>query len=127
MRDKLFSVLTLFSATGTLLCCVLPAVVATLAGGAAVGAMVGSLPWLIPLSQNKEWLFVIAGLLIVMDSVLLFRPNRSVACDVTGGSGCAVTGKFSKIMLCVAVVIYVIGAFFSYALVPLMVVMGMSS
>jgi hypothetical protein len=55
------------------------------------------------------------------------RPNRSAACDVTGGSGCAVTGKFSKIMLCVAVFIYVIGAFFSYALVPLMVVMGMSS
>ena len=62
MKEKLISVLALFTSTGTLLCCVLPAVVATVAGGAAVGSMLSLFPWLIPLSIHKEWIFGTAGI-----------------------------------------------------------------
>lgn len=127
MKEKVVSVLALFTSTGTLLCCVLPAVVATLAGGAAVGAMVSVFPWLIPLSRYKGWIFLIAGALIVCDSYLVFRPNSRLACQIAGGKGCEITGRFSKVTLIVAIVVYLTGAFFSYALVPLMTLLGGAS
>lgn len=124
MKNKCLSVLALFTSFGTLLCCVLPAIVATIAGGAAVGAMISAFPWLIPLSQNKGWIFLIAGILILVDVILVFRPNPQTACDVNGEKGCEITSRFSKRMLILAIIIYGIGAFFSYALVPIMVVLG---
>ena len=52
MKDKALSAVSLFTSSGTLLCCVLPAVVATIAGGAAVSSMLSAFPFLIPLSMN---------------------------------------------------------------------------
>lgn len=124
MKDKLISILALFCSTGTLICCVLPAVVATLAGGAAVGAMLTMFPWLIPLSQDKLWIFVGAGILIVINGFLVLRPHGKLACTITGGKGCEITEKFSKYSFWVAVVIYSIGFGFSYLLVPFLRVLG---
>lgn len=124
MKSKFFSVLTLFGSTGTLICCVLPAVVASVAGGAAVAAMLTSFPFLITLSQFKGWIFIMAGILIAVNWILVKRPQSSLACSITGGDGCEVTGRFSSIMLTLSIVIYAIGAFFSYALVPLLLYLG---
>ena len=54
MKDKLISILALLGSTGTLICCVLPAVIVTLVGGAALSTL---LPWLIPLSKYKMVIF----------------------------------------------------------------------
>jgi len=124
MKAKLLSVLTLFGSTGTLICCVLPAVVASIAGGAAVAAMVSTFPFLITLSQYKGWIFLVAGLLIVLNWVLVRRPQSALACSITGGDCCEITGRFSSVMLTISIVIYLIGAFFSYALVPVLVYLG---
>ena len=91
MKDKALSVVTLFTSSGTLLCCVLPAVVATIAGGAAVSSMLSAFPFLIPLSMNKEWIFLIAAILISINGYMVFKPNQEVACDVDEGEdGCEV-------------------------------------
>ena len=82
MKEKAISVLTLFTSSGTILCCVLPAVVATIAGGAAVSSMLSVFPFLIPLSMNKGWIFIIAAILIALNGYLVFKPNQKVACDV---------------------------------------------
>ena len=74
MKDKALSVVTLFTSSGTLLCCVLPAVVATIAGGAAVSSMLSAFPFLIPLSMNKEWIFLIAAILISINGYMVFKP-----------------------------------------------------
>ena len=76
MKEKLISVLALFTSTGTLLCCVLPAAVATVAGGASVGSMLSLFPWLIPLSIHKEWIFVTAGILIALNGFMVFKPRK---------------------------------------------------
>ena len=120
MRKKIFSILALFSSSGTLICCVLPAVVAMFAGGAAVGALISIFPWLIPLSEHKFWIFLTAGLLIGVDSIIVFWPKSKLACNITGGTGCESTSKFSKITLAVAITIFIFALFFSYALVPIM-------
>ena len=120
MKEKAISVLTLFTSSGTLLCCVLPAVVATIAGGAAVSSMLSTFPFLIPLSMNKGWIFIIAAILIAINGYLVFKPNQKVACDVDE-DGCDVTGRFNKRMFYISASVLAVGAFFAYALVPILV------
>lgn len=114
------SFLALFTSTGTLLCCALPATIAAFAGGAAVASFVSTFPWLIPLSANKGWIFLGSGLMILLSSVLVFRPKGFVACSITGADGCEVAGRITRIMLGVSVGIYFIGVFSAYALVPIL-------
>lgn len=118
-KEKVISFFTLFGSTGTLLCCALPAALAAIAGGAAVGTMLSAFPWLIPLSQHKVWIFVVAGILIAFNAVIVLRPKGKLACSITGGKGCEVAGSFSKALLWISLGIYIIGAAFTYALVPI--------
>lgn len=122
MKDKALSLFTLFTSSGTLLCCVLPAVVATIAGGAAVSSMLSVFPFLIPLSMYKEWIFGVATILISINGYMVFKPNQEVACDVdTGEDGCDITGRFNKRMFYISSTVLALGAFFAYALVPILV------
>ncbi len=122
MKAKALSVFTLFTSSGTLLCCVLPAVVATIAGGAAVSSMLSAFPFLIPLSMHKEWIFAIAAILIAINGYMVFKPNQDVACDVEAGEdGCDITGRFNKRMFYISATVLAVGAFFAYALVPILV------
>ncbi len=118
--QKLSGFLALFTSTGTLLCCALPAAVAAVAGGAAVGAFVSTFPWLISISHYKGWIFSAALLLIVFSGILTFRPHGKLACSITGGQGCETAGRFSKTMFWISVIIYAIGVFFAYAAVPIL-------
>lgn len=120
VREKILSFLALFTSTGTLLCCALPAALAALAGGAAISAYVSTLPWVIPLSRHKSWIFLIAGALIALNGVLTLRPQGRLACAMTGGRGCEVAGTFSKSMFWIAAVLYAVGAFMTYGIVPLL-------
>jgi mercuric ion transport protein len=122
MKDKALSLFTLFTSSGTLLCCVLPAVVATIAGGAAVSSMLSVFPFLIPLSMYKEWIFGVATILISINGYMVFKPNQEVACDVDAGEdGCDITGRFNKRMFYISSTVLALGAFFAYALVPILV------
>lgn len=119
-REKIISFFALFGSTGTLLCCALPAGLAAVAGGAAVGTMLSAFPWLIPLSQNKAWIFIGAGVLIVFNAILVFRPKGTIACSITGGKGCDVAGSFQKWMMWISMAVYALGAFIAYGLVPIL-------
>jgi hypothetical protein len=119
-RERIISFFALFGSTSTLLCCALPAALAAVAGGAAVTTMLSTFPWLIPLSHQKEWLFLAAGVLIAFNAVLVFRPSGKIACSITGGKGCDVAGAFQKFMLWASIAIYSAGALVAYALVPLL-------
>lgn len=120
MRQRIVNILSLFTSTGPLLCCALPAGIAAVAGGAAVGAFVSTFPWLIPFSRRKEWIFLVAGVLILVSGILTLRPQGQVTCTITGGSGCEVAGRFTKAMFWMSAAICGIGTFFAYALVPLL-------
>ncbi len=122
-QSKVASFLALFTSTGTLLCCALPSALAAIAGGTAVVSFVSTFPWLVPLSQNKEWIFLIAGFMILFSGLLTYRPKGKVACSITGGKGCAVAGRFTKVMFWTSAIIYTIGAFFAYALWPIMLLL----
>ena len=119
-KQKLASYLALFTSTGTLLCCALPSAIAVVAGGAAVTSFISTFPWLVPLSQQKEWIFLASGLMIVLSGVLIYRPKGRLACTITGGQGCEVAGHFTKVMFWMSAGIFAVGVFFAYALVPLL-------
>jgi|AntRauTorcE11898_2_1112593.scaffolds.fasta_scaffold46356_2 hypothetical protein len=119
-KQKASSFFALFTSTGTLICCALPAAVAAFAGGAAVTSMISTFPWMVPLSRHKIWIFIGSALMITLSGILIYRPQGNVACSITGGEGCAVSGKFQKFMFWSSVIIYSTGAFFAYAIVPVM-------
>lgn len=118
--SKIVRFFTLFTSTGTLLCCALPATLAAIAGGTAVTSLISTLPWLIPLSRNKVWIFLVAGLLLIVSGVFTFRPQSKLACSITGGQGCEVASGFSKVMFYISIGIYSVGLFFAYFLTPIL-------
>ena len=119
-KERSIGFLSLFISTGTLLCCALPAAVSILAGGAAITALTSSFPWLIPLSRNKDWIFLAAGIMIVLNGILLFRSKKNVSCETSGGNVCAVSGRFTKVTFWISAVIILVGAFFAYGIVPIL-------
>lgn len=123
-QSKVASFLALFTSTGTLLCCALPSAIAAVAGGSAVVSFVSTFPWLVPLSRQKEWIFLIAGVMILISGLLTYRPKGKVACRLTGGKGCEVAGRLTKVMFWVSAGIYAVGIFFAYALLPVMKLVG---
>jgi len=120
MWKKVVDFLSLFGSGATLLCCAIPALLSVIAGGAAVGSFVSIFPWLIPLSEHKDKLFLVAGILIIFNGFLTLRPKGKVACAITGGKGCEVAGSMTKGLFWFSVSLYTIGAFVAYALVPIM-------
>ncbi|MCH2448546.1 MAG: hypothetical protein MK198_00220 [Gracilimonas sp.] len=86
-KQKAFSFFALFTSTGTLLCCALPAAVAAFAGGAAVSSMISVFPWLVPFSANKEWIFLGSAIMLILNGILIYRPKGKMACNITGGKG----------------------------------------
>lgn len=125
IKERVFSIAVLFGSFGTLICCVLPALIAMIAGGAAVVSLISVFPWLVELSKHKKWIFLLTGVLILSNAYLLYwKPRMQINCDLAGGEGCEKTGRFSKLVLSVAVAIYLFGLFFSYGLVPLLEVLG---
>lgn len=120
MKEKLIAFFSLFGSTATLLCCALPAAIAGIAGGAAVASLISTFPWLIPLSQHKERLFLGAGILILFTGIITFKPKGKVACSITGGKGCEAASKFQRVMVWSAVALWGIGLFTAYGLVPVL-------
>lgn len=124
MREKITSFLSLFGSSATLLCCALPATLSIIAGGTAVGALLTTFPWLIPLSRYHNWIFLVAGILLLINGIFVLSPKGKVACSITGGKGCEVAGSFSKWMFWISIVLYSIGVFFAYAYVPIVKFLG---
>src|SRR5258708_14674476 len=66
---------------GMLICCALPFLLVTLGFGATVAALTSSVPWLIPLSEHKEWIFVGSGALLLLSAWLVYRPGQPCPSD----------------------------------------------
>lgn len=62
---------------GTLVCCALPIAMVAIGAGSVVAAAVTALPWLPALSQSKEWVFSITGLILAANYWALFRSGAA--------------------------------------------------
>ena len=107
--------LSIFTSTGTLLCCALPAALVAVGAGAALVGLVGAVPQLVWLSERKVPLFVIAGLMLGLAGVFQWRA-RFAPCPVDPAlaAACMRQRRVSAWVYGVSLAIFVIGAFFAF-------------
>lgn len=125
-RGGALSFLSLFTSLGTLLCCALPSLLVLFGLGATVATVLSEVPWLVALSHHKQWVFIVAGLLITGNFVYVYAiaPNlqmSSGACDPNDPDVCQTASRFSRIVLWCSAGLYLVGCFTAYILGPLLV------
>ena len=114
-KQTVFPVLSLFTSIGTLLCCALPALLVTLGMGAALAGFISVAPWITVISKYKIFIFVGAGVLLILSSYFLWI-NRNASCptDAKQAKACALLRKFSLYTIIISIVIYIVGFFFAF-------------
>ena len=115
MSNKLLAFLALFTSTGTLICCALPALFVSLGFGAAFVSLLGAISQLIWFSEHKTAVFITAGLFIVGAAAARVGGAR-LECPVEAGAGqaCREARGWGRPVLYLAVTLYLIGGFFSF-------------
>lgn len=113
--QKWISWLGLFSSTGTLICCALPALLVSLGLGAALAGLVTAVPQLIWLSENKTLVFGLSGALILASGILQYAlRNAPCPIDPKLRQACLSGRAFSRRILLVSGAIYGVGAYFAF-------------
>jgi uncharacterized membrane protein len=109
------SVASLFASSGTLVCCALPALLVGVGAGAAMSSLVAAVPQLVFLSEHKEALFIVAGLLLAASGRLQWL-TRHAPCplDPQLRQACLRTRRFSTRLFLTSVAIYMLGAWFAF-------------
>lgn len=107
----------LIASTGTLVCCVLPAVLVALGAGAALAGLVTAVPQLIWLSEHKGIVFGVAGALLAVSSVALWRA-RYAPCPVDPAlaRACLRLRRISWALNAVALACFAVGVTFAFIL-----------
>ncbi|VAW93049.1 hypothetical protein MNBD_GAMMA23-843 [hydrothermal vent metagenome] len=118
IKESSVTVFSLFTTTGTLVCCAIPIIFVTLGMGATVAAMTSAFPFLITLSQYKIWVFAFSGFMLLISGWLMFRPGRACPVDSDLARACNTAFKWNKRIYWTSVVIWSIGFIAAYVLLP---------
>ena len=109
---------------GTLICCALPIVLVAVGAGSVMASLVSTAPWLVVLSRNKEWVFLLAGGLLAADYWILYR-STSGACQP--GGVCHISHPFGRWMRRVfwgSCALFAAALFAAYLLLPVAKLFG---
>ncbi len=117
IKQGFVNYLTLFSSMGTLICCALPALLVSLGMGAVLAGVVGQVPALVWLSDNKSMVFSFAGLMLIANGILMWK-NKDAPCPIDPDlrAACITGRKTSKYIYFASVGVFLIGGFFAYVL-----------
>jgi len=119
LKQRGITVFTLFTTSGTLICCALPILLVTLGLGSAVVAMTSAAPFLITLTQYKVWVFLFSGLMQLISGWVIYRPGRQCPSEAGLGAACSRSDRWNRRIFVASVVIWTIGFFAAYLLLPL--------
>lgn len=109
--------MTLLVSGGTLVCCVLPAVMVALGAGAALAGLVTAVPQLIWLSEHKTFIFGLAFVMLAISGVLLWRARRlPCPADPMLASVCNRLRRASGVLWWVAFACTALGALVAFVL-----------
>ena len=111
--------LTLFTSSGTLVCCALPIILVTLGMGATVAALTSTFPFLIYLSLHKTWVFSLSAAMLALSAWLIYRPGQYCPSDPELARICEVSKIWNKRIYWFAFVIWCTGFFAAYIALPL--------
>lgn len=107
--------LSLFTSTGTLICCALPALLVALGAGAALSTLVATVPGLVWVSEYKEAVFAIAGAMLAISGWLQWR-GRFAPCplDPALRDACLYARKTSVRVYLASMAVYAVGGWFAF-------------
>jgi hypothetical protein len=116
-RNLGLSFLTLVASGGTLVCCVLPAVMVSLGAGAALAGLVTAVPQLVWMSEHKAGVFGLAAALLIASGVALWHA-RSLPCpaDPQLAASCTRLRRWSAGLWIAAALAVSVGALFAFVL-----------
>ena len=108
---------TLLASTATLVCCVLPAVLVSLGAGAVLVGLVSAFPQLVWLSEHKAGVFAVAGVLLAVSGVMIWRARR-LPCplDPAAARSCMRLRRISAVLYAISLVSYAAGVLFAFVL-----------
>ena len=117
MPGRWVAFLSLFTSTGTLICCALPAMLVALGAGAALSTLISAVPGLVWISEYKEAVFVFAGIMLTVSGWLQWR-SRFAPCpiDAAQRNACLRTRRSSAIVYGASVLVFMVGGFFAVIL-----------
>jgi hypothetical protein len=116
-RNLGLSFAALLAGGGTLVCCVLPAILVAFGAGAALASLVSAVPALIWMSAHKAAVFGAAVALLAASGATLWRARRAPCpADPALARHCARVRRASVVLWFVALMFVAIGALFAFAL-----------
>jgi hypothetical protein len=116
-RNVGLAFLTLAASSGTLVCCVLPAVMVALGAGASLAGLVTAVPQLIWLSEHKPLVFGFAFAMLALSGVVQWRARRlPCPADPTLAAACARLRRASWWLWSLALAATAVGALFAFVL-----------
>lgn len=120
LQDGAVSVLTLITSGGTLICCALPIMLVSVGLGAAVVGLTSALPWLVTLSEHKEWVFAGSALLLAIGGWTIYRPGRRCPADPELQRLCESADRWNRRVFWLSVSIWGIGFAAAYLSLPIL-------
>lgn len=110
------------ASVGTLLCCVLPALLVLAGLGTTVAAVTSAVPGLVWLSQHKGWVFLVAGLFIAGSWLYSERVAPRVSPE---GAACPpALGRWTRRAWWASVSLFGLGLLVVYVVGPLLLRSG---
>ena len=106
---------SLFTSSGTLICCALPALLVSIGAGAALAGLVSNVPQIVWISQHKNVVFAFAGFMLVLAGIMQWRA-RSLPCpaDPQQAKACMFMRHMSFAIYLFSVTVFLIGVFFAF-------------
>jgi hypothetical protein len=119
--NKLVNYLSLFTSSGTIICCALPALLVSMGAGAALSSLITVFPQLVILSIYKIPIFIGAFIMLIIAGMLQYQ-SRGLPCptDKKQAYACMQTRKVSMIIYFTSVGIFIIGLLFAF-IIPLFI------
>jgi|SRR5215831_16106031 len=116
-RNVILSAATLLSSAGTLICCVVPAILVTLGAGAALAGLVTAIPQLVWLSEHKPLVFGTALALLLASGVATWY-SRALPCptDPLAAQSCERLRRVNVTLYGIALVSFALGLTFAFIL-----------
>ena len=106
---------SLFTSTGTLICCALPALLVSIGAGAVMAGIIETVPHITWLGRHKVWVFAFAALMISLSGAMQWRA-RSMPCpaDPAKARACTRARRVSWAVWWISVLAFLIGGFFAF-------------
>jgi hypothetical protein len=116
-KEKLLAGASLLTSASTLVCCAMPALFVTLGAGATLAGLVTDFPQLVWFTEQKLWVFAIAGMLLAGGGWAQWKA-RHAPCPAApdAARACLRLRRYGLVVYGASVLLFLIGFFFAFVI-----------